>query len=88
MWNEREIECEFEMAYLHIYSIYARVLLIFPNFVIKLSHTRKIEATEDVEMFISIFWLQVTPLPPHGKTVKKTRCEGGVLVVKVKKVDN
>ena len=42
------------MAYLHIYSIYARVLLIFPNFAIKLSHTRKIEATEDVEIWTGL----------------------------------
>ena len=42
------------MAYLHIYSIYARVLLIFPKFVVKLSHTRKIEATEDVEIWTGL----------------------------------
>ena len=54
MRNDCEIECEFEMAYLHIYSIYARVLLIFPNFAVKLSHTRKIEATEDVEIWTGL----------------------------------
>ena len=42
------------MAYLRVFGIYARVLLIFPKFVVKLSHTRKIEATEGVEILTGL----------------------------------